>query len=94
MKRGDGVLFGSRGRDRLQDPGAMQFFMLGMVQCVDKQDVSRQLAKLRGALQGNPLYASICRVHDVDDRTAAKYGSYLTRKVEPPDPEKIKSRWI
>lgn len=56
---GDGVLFGPRGRNRLQDAAAPQYFMLGMVQCAAEAEAISQLAELRAALSKNPLYASI-----------------------------------
>ena len=42
----------------------------------------------------NALWSKVSLIHDVDDRGDAKYGKYLTRKSLPPDPEKIKNRWI
>jgi hypothetical protein len=42
----------------------------------------------------NAIWPKVSLIHDVDARTSAKYGRYLTRKGQPPDPEKIKSRWI
>lgn len=43
----------------------------------------------------NALWSKVSLVHDVDDwSSGAKYGRYLTREDEPPDPEKIKNRWI
>ena len=33
-------------------------------------------------------------IRDVDDPAGKRYGTYLTRESQPPDPEKIKSRWI
>ena len=54
---GDGVLFGRKGRLRLNEPDARQYFMLGMVRCVDDQDAIRRLEELRRSLLGNPLYA-------------------------------------
>lgn len=56
---GDGVLFGTKGRDRLSDPDAQQFFMLGMVRCADDEAVGAALNSLRHDLLENPLYASI-----------------------------------
>lgn len=42
----------------------------------------------------NALWPKVSLIHDVDDRSGADYGRFLTRKDLPPDPEKIKSRWI
>jgi len=56
---GDGILFGPKGRDRLADPDASRFFMLGMVCCNDPGAVSAPLATLRAELLVHPLYASI-----------------------------------
>lgn len=70
---GDGVLFGPRGRDRLQDEDAPQFFMLGMVRCADEAEVVRQLAELRAALQKNPLYATIYSLKPEAQKTARAF---------------------
>ena len=70
---GDGVLFGPRGRDRLADADAPQFFMLGMVRCASDEDVARQLAELRAALQKNPLYASIYSMKPEAQKTARAF---------------------
>ena len=56
---GDGVLFGRRGRLRLNEPEARQFFMLGMVRCTDDNDAARQLEALRQSLLSSPLYSGI-----------------------------------
>lgn len=56
---GDGVLFGQKGRIRLQDPHAMRFFMLGKVSIANEPAVVEALSQLRERLQANPLYASI-----------------------------------
>lgn len=40
------------------------------------------------------LWPKVSLVHDVDDRSGAQYGRYLTREGAPPDPDKIKNRWI
>lgn len=56
---GDGVLFGPKGRNRLNDADAQQFFMLGMVRCACDADVAAALDKLRKELLAHPLYASI-----------------------------------
>jgi len=43
----------------------------------------------------NAIWSKVSLVHDVDDPNgAAGYGSYLSRKGSPPDPEQIKNRWI
>lgn len=70
---GDGVLFGPRGRDRLKDEDAPQFFMLGMVQCATDAEVSAQLADLRASLQANPLYASIFSLKPAAQKTARAF---------------------
>ena len=56
---GDGVLFGTMGRDRLKDEKAARYFMLGMVQCEDQGVIAEAFEKLRTQLLENPLYASI-----------------------------------
>lgn len=56
---GDGVLFGPKGRNRLADPDAPQFFMLGMVRCACDADAAAALEKLRKDLVTHPLYSSI-----------------------------------
>jgi hypothetical protein len=61
---GDGVLFGPQGRDRLADAEAPRFFMLGMVCCASGAEVAQQLTELRGALQKNPLYATIYSLNE------------------------------
>jgi hypothetical protein len=70
---GDGVLFGPRGRDRLADADAPQFFMLGMVRCTSDEEVARQLAELRAALQRNPLYSSIYSMQPAAQKTARAF---------------------
>ena len=40
------------------------------------------------------LWPKVSLIHDVDDKTAAKYGRYWNRKNPPPDPEAIKNRRI
>lgn len=70
---GDGVLFGPRGRDRLADADAPQFFMLGMVRCAAETEVARQLAGLRAALQTNPLYATIYSLKPEAQKTARAF---------------------
>lgn len=42
----------------------------------------------------NAIWPKVSLIHDVDDRSGAEYGTYLSRKGSPPDPEKIKNRWI
>jgi len=56
---GDGVLFRSGGQDRLADPGASRFFIMGMVSVVSPLKASAVLHGLRESLKANPLYASI-----------------------------------
>jgi hypothetical protein len=70
---GDGVLFGQRGRNRLQDEGAHRFFMLGMVCCPAPEEVNRRLADLRSALQANPLYAGIFSLQPAAMKTARAF---------------------
>ena len=40
------------------------------------------------------LWSKVSIIHDVDDPSGKRYGTYLTRENPPPNPEKIKSRWI
>lgn len=70
---GDGVLFGHRGRDRLGDEGAHQFFVLGMVCCAADTEVADQLAGLRSALQAQPLYAGIYSLQPAARKTARTF---------------------
>lgn len=43
----------------------------------------------------NAIWPKVSLVHDVDDPDGAVgYGTYLWGKGSPPDPEKIKRRWI
>ncbi len=56
---GDGVLFGRKGRNRLNDPDTSRYFMLGMISCDKETEASAQLSSLRKSLLDNPLYASI-----------------------------------
>jgi len=70
---GDGVLFGPKGRDRLADADAPQFFMLGMVRCASDEAVARALAGLRVALQSNPLYATIFSMKPEAQKTARAF---------------------
>ena len=70
---GDGVLFGPMGRNRLDDPDAPRFFMLGMVRCTVDSDAENTLRQLREALQANPLYASIPSMQTVEGKTARAF---------------------
>jgi len=67
---GDGILFGRKGRLRLDEPDARQYFMLGMVRCVDDLDAGRQLEELRQKLLSNPLYAGIASMAPEARKTA------------------------
>lgn len=70
---GDGVLFGTKGRNRLSDPGARQFFMLGMVRCASDAESGLALEKLRQELLVHPLYASIHSVQPAAQKTALAF---------------------
>ena len=70
---GDGVLFGPMGRNRLDDPDAPRFFMLGMVRCTVDTEAENTLGQLRQALQANPLYASIPSMQTVEGKTARAF---------------------
>lgn len=70
---GDGVLFNTTGRDRLSDPEAPKFFMLGMVRCMAESEAARRLAELRASLLGNPLYASIHSLRPEAEKTARAF---------------------
>lgn len=70
---GDGVLFGTKGRDRLSDSDAQQFFMLGMVRCADDKAVGTALNRLRKDLLENPLYASIPSMQPEARKTARAF---------------------
>lgn len=70
---GDGVLFGPKGRSRLNDPGASRYFMLGMVHCVDDNAATTTLEDLRAALRAHPLYASIPSMQAVEKKTARAF---------------------
>jgi hypothetical protein len=70
---GDGVLFGHKGRDRLQDADANKFFMLGMVCCADDPTAAGQLSELRAALLANPLYAGIASIQPAEKKTARAF---------------------
>lgn len=67
---GDGVLFGPKGRNRLNDAGAQQFFMLGMVRCARDAEVAETLKSIRAELLANPLYASIYSMKLEEGKTA------------------------
>jgi len=70
---GDGVLFGPKGRNRLNDPDAPQFFMLGMVRCGCDAKVADALLKLRHDLMAHPLYASIYSFQPEAQKTARAF---------------------
>lgn len=70
---GDGVLFGPKGRNRLMDPGAPQYFMLGMVQCANISDTEKRLDSLRAEILSNPLYSSIPSVQPEQKKTARAF---------------------
>ncbi len=70
---GDGVLFGPKGRDRLGDADAPQFFMLGMVRCTAEMEAERRLSELREALKINPLYATIHSLKPDAKKTAIAF---------------------
>jgi hypothetical protein len=42
----------------------------------------------------NAIWSKVSVIHDVDDPHGAAYGTYLSRKGSPPNPEQIKNRWI
>jgi hypothetical protein len=67
---GDGVLFGQKGRCRLDDADAMRFFMLGMVSVADENAVAKELSSLRTHLTSQPLYASIPSLQPQARKTA------------------------
>lgn len=67
---GDGVLFGPKGRNRLEDADAPKYFILGMVRCQTDEVVVRSLEDLRAALQKNPLYSSIHSLKPEAKKTA------------------------
>lgn len=70
---GDGVLFGPKGRDRLQDPDAPRFFILGMICPADDAAISARLSTLRSALLANPLYAGIYSLQPEVGKTARTF---------------------
>ena len=67
---GDGVLFGPKGRIRLNDHDASQFFMLGMVRCLNDDGVATALDQLRADLMQNPLYSTIHSMRPETGKTA------------------------
>ena len=75
---GDGVLFGPKGRLRLNDPEAPQFFMLGMVRCACDAEGAAALAKLRLELMEHPLYASIYSLQPQAGKTARAFHAKMT----------------
>lgn len=70
---GDGVLFGPKGRDRLKDPGAPKFFILGMVRCGNDSEVSRALHELRATCLDHPLYKGIPSMQPSAAKTAKMF---------------------
>lgn len=70
---GDGVLFGPKGRDRLRDADANQFFMLGMIHCEAPEIISAQLAALRASVMTSPLYAGIPSLQPKAEKTARAF---------------------
>lgn len=67
---GDGVLFGPKGRNRLEDKDAPRYFMLGMVQFDNIEAIDASLTGLRDMLLSNPLYASIPSLNPKARKTA------------------------
>lgn len=70
---GDGVLFGKRGRIRLDDPDAMKFFVLGMVRFPVDQIAREALQQLRQEIVSNPLYSSIPSLRPDARKTALAF---------------------
>lgn len=70
---GDGVLFGPKGRNRLNDADAPKFFMLGMVRCASDAEAAAALENLRKELLGHPLYASIYSLQSAEQKTARAF---------------------
>ncbi|MBD5781055.1 DUF3800 domain-containing protein [Pelagicoccus sp. NFK12] len=70
---GDGVLFGPKGRNRLNDEAASKFFMLGMIECLDESATTRKLEQLRHSLLSNPLYSTIPSVQPEAKKTARAF---------------------
>lgn len=70
---GDGVLFGPKGRSRLDDPDGARFFMLGMVRCADDAGAAAALERLRQELVAHPLYASIPSLQPAVRKTARAF---------------------
>lgn len=67
---GDGVLFGRKGRNRLNDPDASRFFILGMVRCSDDSGVAERLDELRQEVLADPLYSGIRSIDPKAGKTA------------------------
>jgi hypothetical protein len=67
---GDGVLFGPKGRNRLEDKDARRFFILGMVRLSDPEKVESVLQELRAQVLSHPLYASIHTLRPEVGKTA------------------------
>ena len=78
---GDGVLFGPRGRSRLEDSDARRFFILGMVQVDDPLPIEQAFNSLRSMLLSNPLYASIPSLQPEAGKTA----KYFHAKDDHPE---------
>ncbi|MDZ4852280.1 MAG: DUF3800 domain-containing protein [Pirellulaceae bacterium] len=70
---GDGILFGPMGRNRLDDPDAPKFFMLGMVRCTVDAEAEAALSALRASLLANPLYATIHTMRPSVQKTARSF---------------------
>lgn len=70
---GDGVLFGAKGRCRLDDADAMRFFMLGMVSIADEASVRDAMSSLRSQLVAHPLYASLPSIQPAAGKTACAF---------------------
>lgn len=70
---GDGVLFGPKGRSRLDDPDSPRFFMLGMVRCGNDEAAAAELEALRMRLCQNPLYADIPSMQPEEKKTALHF---------------------
>ena len=70
---GDGVLFGAKGRNRLDDPDAQSYFMLGMIRCADDATTGARIEALRTELLANPLYAGIPSMQPAARKTARAF---------------------
>lgn len=70
---GEGVLFGPKGRVRLNDPNAPQFFMLGMVRCENDVSAGSALEQLRQEVLDHPLYSSIPSLQKSAAKTARAF---------------------